>query len=242
LGWLTILTGVLAVLVVVVIGGLFFLSRDFTSPALAEMSSSEPTATAVIVAQATAPATPTSTATATGTSTPTASHTPTPMPTSTPTETPLPTATPIPIFTPDPAIAPTEGRAGKWINVSLAEQKLVAYEGDQPVYEASVSTGLSRTPTVKGVYHIYRKLASTTMSGPDYYLPNVLYTQYFYKGYAIHGAYWHDNFGQPMSHGCVNMRNEDAEWLFEWTEPALPANATSAQSSDTRPGTLVVIQ
>jgi lipoprotein-anchoring transpeptidase ErfK/SrfK len=52
------------------------------------------------------------------------------------------------------------------------------------------------------------------MAGPGYYLPNVPYTMYFYRGYAIHGTYWHHNFGTPMSHGCVNMYTPDAEWMF----------------------------
>lgn len=54
------------------------------------------------------------------------------------------------------------------------------------------------------------------MTGPDYYLPDVPYTMYFYKGYGIHGTYWHDNFGTPMSHGCVNMRTSEAAWLFDF--------------------------
>jgi lipoprotein-anchoring transpeptidase ErfK/SrfK len=54
------------------------------------------------------------------------------------------------------------------------------------------------------------------MSGPGYYLPGVPYTMYFYKGYGLHGTYWHSNFGTPMSHGCVNLKTEDAGWLYNW--------------------------
>jgi lipoprotein-anchoring transpeptidase ErfK/SrfK len=54
------------------------------------------------------------------------------------------------------------------------------------------------------------------MWGPGYDLPNVQWVMYFYRDYSLHGAYWHNNFGQPMSHGCVNMRNEDAKWLYDW--------------------------
>jgi len=68
---------------------------------------------------------------------------------------------------------------------------------------------------VVGYYQVYVKYESTTMSGPGYYLPGVPYTMYFYKGYGIHGTYWHDNFGTPMSHGCVNMRTDEANWVFE---------------------------
>lgn len=120
-------------------------------------------------------------------------------------------ASPAPVSS--PVSAPT---AGKWIDISVAAQSLVAYEGQQAVYWATVSTGLARTPTPKGRFRIYSKLRSGTMSGPGYRLPNVPYIMNFYRGYAMHGTYWHNNFGQPMSHGCVNMRTADAQWLYNW--------------------------
>ena len=122
-------------------------------------------------------------------------------------------ASPAPAPAPSPVAAPT---GGKWIDVNLATQGLVAYEGQRPVYWATVSTGTYRTPTVKGHFRIYSKLRSGTMSGPGYYLPNVPYIMNFYGGYSIHGTYWHNNFGWPMSHGCVNMRTSDAQWLYNW--------------------------
>ncbi len=166
-------------------------------------------------------ATPTTTATATSTFT----ATPTPLPTdtatlaptSTPTQPPSPTPTPAPTLAfPVPPIssAPTED---KWIDIDLSEQHLVAYVGTVPVYAVKVSTGLARTPTIKGQFRIYRKLTATAMAGPGYYLPGVPWTMYYHKSYAIHGTYWHDNFGQPMSHGCVNLPTPDAKWLFDWT-------------------------
>lgn len=109
--------------------------------------------------------------------------------------------------------APT---SGKWIDINLATQSLVAYEGQRAVYWATVSTGLARTPTPKGRFRIYRKLRSATMSGPGYRIPNVPYVMEFYGNYSMHGTYWHNNFGQPMSHGCVNMRISDAQWLYNW--------------------------
>jgi LysM repeat protein len=109
--------------------------------------------------------------------------------------------------------APT---AGKWIDINRATQGLVAYEGQRPVYWATVSTGTYRTPTPTGSFRIYSKIRSGTMAGPGYYLPNVPYIMNFYGGYAIHGTYWHSNFGYPMSHGCVNMRISDAQWLYNW--------------------------
>lgn len=116
-----------------------------------------------------------------------------------------------------PAPAPAPGPAGgRWIDINLSTQRLTAYQGNTPVFSALISGGLPRTPTVVGRFKIYTKLTSTRMSGPGYDLPNVPYTMYFYKGYAIHGTYWHNNFGRPMSHGCVNMRTQDAAWLFNW--------------------------
>ncbi len=91
-----------------------------------------------------------------------------------------------------------------------------AYEGNTIVNTFIVSTGTWAHPTVLGTYRIYVKYRYTDMSGPDYYLPNVPYTMYFYQGYGLHGTYWHSNFGHPMSHGCVNLRTEDAGWLYNW--------------------------
>lgn len=118
-----------------------------------------------------------------------------------------------PVPTSAPVSAPT---SGKWIDVKLATQNLVAYEGQRAVYWATVSTGLPRTPTVKGRFRIYSKVRSTTMSGPGYRFTNVPYVMSYYGNYTMHGTYWHNNFGRPMSHGCVNMRTGDAKWLYEW--------------------------
>ena len=111
---------------------------------------------------------------------------------------------------------PEKGNGKRWIDVNLSEQRVYAYEGDIVVNSFIVSTGTARTPTVTGNFKIWIKLKSTTMSGPGYYLTNVPYTMYFYKGYGLHGTYWHNNFGTPMSHGCVNLSIPDAEWLYNW--------------------------
>ena len=116
---------------------------------------------------------------------------------------------------PLPEIA-LSGNGERWIDVDLTNQYVYAYEGDVVVNSFIVSTGTWRTPTVTGQYKIYVKYRSAKMSGPGYYLPNVPYIMYFYKGYGLHGTYWHNNFGTPMSHGCVNMRTDDAAWLYEW--------------------------
>jgi LysM repeat protein len=114
-----------------------------------------------------------------------------------------------------PAPAPS-GASGKWIDVNLTTQTLTAFEGQTPVLTALVSTGTWRTPTVVGTFSIYVKYTSTRMRGPGYDLPNVPYTMYFYRGYGLHGTYWHNNFGTPMSHGCVNLSTPNAQWLFNW--------------------------
>ncbi|NOZ29729.1 MAG: LysM peptidoglycan-binding domain-containing protein [Chloroflexi bacterium] len=111
---------------------------------------------------------------------------------------------------------------GKWIEVNVTTQTLNAYEGDRLIFSTQVSTGLPATPTVLGRFRIRQKLRAQTMSGPGYYLPNVPYVMYFYAGYALHGTYWHNNFGQPMSHGCVNMRTSEAKWLYEWAPLGTP--------------------
>ncbi len=182
---------------------------------------SEAPRTVVAALLATDTPTPTATFTPTPTYTPTATptHTPTSTPTFTPTPTytptPTPSATPTP--TPKPTTAPADkSESGKWIEVDLSAQRLYAHEGQKTVLTAVVSTGTRYTPTVKGRFKIYAKYRSAPMSGPGYYLPNVPYTMYFYKGYAIHGTYWHSNFGTPMSHGCVNMKTSEAKWLYNW--------------------------
>ena len=111
---------------------------------------------------------------------------------------------------------PSGGSSGRWIDVNLSAQRVTAYEGNTAVRSTLASTGLARTPTPTGRFRIYVKYASSLMSGPGYYLPNVPYAMYFYKGYSIHGTYWHSNFGHPMSHGCVNLPTSEAQWLYNW--------------------------
>ena len=134
----------------------------------------------------------------------------------------------------------------RWIEIDLSEQKLRAHNGNNIDYEFLISSG-KWAPTPTGEFRIWIKLRYTKMEGGKkenntyYYLPNVPYTQYFYKGYGVHGTYWHNNFGQPMSHGCVNMAIPDAEKLFYWTSPLIPQGKSVAYSSKEEPGTRVVI-
>ena len=170
--------------------------------------------------------------------TPTVTPSLTPLPTDTPTALPTETATPLPTDTPTvlptdaptaeptktkkpkdplPADMPDVGQHERWIDVDLSKQQVYAYEGTDLLQTFIVSTGTYLHPTVTGQYHIYAMYESAPMWGPDYYLPGVPYTMYFYEGYALHGTYWHNNFGTPMSHGCINLQTDDAEWLFYWS-------------------------
>ena len=125
-------------------------------------------------------------------------------------------------------------RAGKkWIEVSIKRQMLIAYEGTRPVFATLVSSGRGgmsdpekTTATIRGIFYVHAKHVSGTMDGEEgsdsFDLRDVPYIQYFHEGYALHGAYWHDEFGKPRSHGCVNLAPADAHWLFEWTDPVVP--------------------
>lgn len=116
--------------------------------------------------------------------------------------------------------------SGKWIDVNLSTQRLVAYEGSTAVFSSLVSTGVARYPTVTGTFNIYLKYTSQAMTGGSgadyYYLPGVPYVMYFYQSYAIHGAYWHNNFGHVMSHGCVNMPVEASKFMYNWAPMGTP--------------------
>ena len=160
----------------------------------------------------------TPTPTLTTTSTPTQTQTPTPTPTSTHTPTDVPQVTVTYVAEKvNPPEDPPDLSGTKWIDVNLSQQMLYAYVDDTVVASFLVSTGLPDTPTVTGTYYVYVKYLYADMRGPDYYLPDVPYTMYFYNDYGIHGTYWHNNFGQPMSHGCINMETSDAEWLYYWS-------------------------
>ncbi|MCD6498483.1 MAG: L,D-transpeptidase [Deltaproteobacteria bacterium] len=131
-----------------------------------------------------------------------------------------------------PAAVPDHGF---WVDIDLSEQTLVAYHGSVPVYATLVSAGRNhRTPT--GLYRVWAKLAATDMTSPPdsehrYSMWDVPWTMYFRKGLALHGAYWHDQFGNPHSHGCVNLSPADARWLFDWAPPKLPAGWWAILSS-----------
>ncbi|MCB0153807.1 MAG: LysM peptidoglycan-binding domain-containing protein [Anaerolineae bacterium] len=121
---------------------------------------------------------------------------------------------------PQPSYRPANPGAERWIDVNLTSQTVTAYEGDVPVFTTLGSTGTWRFPTVVGTFQIYVKYEQTRMYGgvgaDAYDLPNVPYVMYFYQGYGLHGTYWHNNFGTPMSRGCVNLSIADAAWFYNW--------------------------
>ncbi len=135
----------------------------------------------------------------------------------------------------------------KRIEVDLSAQKVYAYEGESKVYEFTVSTG-KWAPTPTGEFRIWAKVRSQKMSGGNkalgtyYYLPNVPFVMFFYndkvakmRGFSFHGTYWHDNFGHPMSHGCVNMRSSEAQTLYEWATPVVTNSKSWSTLADIVP-------
>ena len=148
----------------------------------------------------------------------------------------------------------SSGSEEKRIEVDLTHQKVYAFEGNTKVYEFIISSGKwGRTPT--GEFRIWTKVKSQLMKGGDpaihtyYYLPNVPWVMFFYndqipkmRGFSFHGTYWHDNFGYPMSHGCVNMRTSEAKLLYDWASPTVTNEvAWSTPATDENPGTRVII-
>ncbi|MBW4669792.1 MAG: L,D-transpeptidase [Cyanomargarita calcarea GSE-NOS-MK-12-04C] len=104
------------------------------------------------------------------------------------------------------------------IEIDLSKQRLYAWEGKTLVYSFRVSTGKRSTPTPTGEFFIDSKYRTNRMRGRNYDIPDVPYAMYFYRGYAIHGAYWHNSFGTPISHGCVNLPVQQARKLYNWTK------------------------
>jgi hypothetical protein len=135
----------------------------------------------------------------------------------------------------------------RWIDVSILRQSLVAYEGKKPVYVTLVSTGADGLgdpkkthSTIQGAFLVHTKHVTVTMGdriGDEFDFRDVPFVQYFTEGFALHAAYWHDDFGTPRSHGCVNLSPKDAAWLFAWTGPEVPPGWHGALSL--RNGTLV---
>ncbi len=154
--------------------------------------------------------------------------------------------------TTDTAVLGLATPSDRWIEVDLSEQKLRAWNGNELYLETSISSGLSRTPTPTGEFRVWMKIRATKMEGGEgkyyYNLPNVPYVMFFengdtpaYLGFGLHGTYWHNDFGTPHSHGCVNLPTTIAKELYEWVTPTLPAGKNVVRSDETNPGTRIVI-
>lgn len=155
----------------------------------------------------------------------------------------------------DPGPRPADLAPGeKWIDVNLTRKTLVALEGDRPVFAALVSPGKRSKnkekdhATVQGTFRIREKHIAVTMDGDGkaasdlpYSIEDVPYVQYFEGSYALHAAFWHNNFGHEMSHGCVNLAPLDAKKVFYWTEPHLPRGWHAVWSTPEHRGTIVVV-
>ncbi|HWZ87668.1 MAG TPA: L,D-transpeptidase, partial [Polyangiaceae bacterium] len=144
-------------------------------------------------------------------------------------------------------------RKAKWIDISIVNQTLVLWEGDVPVFATLVSTGRDgmgdpqkTLSTPMGTFRVYQKHITTTMDSSvadhEFELRDVPWVMYFKGGYALHAAYWHDDFGHVRSHGCVNMSPIDARRTFLWSAPDVPEHWQAAYTTDAlEQGTIVYI-
>lgn len=156
----------------------------------------------------------------------------------------------IPMLSPPP---PELHGDERWIDIDLASQTLVAYEGDKPTFATLVSTGKgpkgSELATPTGTFRIWVKLRTTNMDNlekdfaDDYYsIADVPYVQFFHKGVALHATFWHRDLGHVHSHGCVNLVPEDARYLFGWTAPHVPSGWDAVLPTAHEQGTLVRVR
>jgi len=138
----------------------------------------------------------------------------------------------------------------KWIHVDISEQTLTAYEGRKPVFVTLISSGNEKKDPVfatpRGLFYIQQKGITSTMSNlalddESYLIEDVPWVMYFNRSYALHGAFWHNVFGNQRSHGCVNMTPADAKWLFYWSEPRLPLGWHGVFTTKKNQGTPVYI-
>lgn len=136
----------------------------------------------------------------------------------------------------------------KWIEVDISDQKLYAWEGNRKIYDFPTSSGRPGYDTVQGEFRVWRKVRSQTYRGGSkargdyYYLPNVPYSLFFHEAYAIHGAYWHNDFGiKRRSSGCVNLSIPNAEKIYNWAGPAMSGGTAALNSTPENPGVRVVV-
>ncbi|NBD07643.1 L,D-transpeptidase family protein [Corallococcus sp. c25j21] len=134
----------------------------------------------------------------------------------------------------------------RWLDVDLEAQVLIAYEGDRPVYATLISSGKPGTDTPEGLFRVWVKFAEADMTGrmgsASYRVATVPWTMFFEGDFALHTTYWHDRFGEPVSHGCINLAPKDARTLYAWTTPDVPTGWSMAHAMPDDPGTWVRIR
>jgi lipoprotein-anchoring transpeptidase ErfK/SrfK len=138
------------------------------------------------------------------------------------------------------------GNPEKWIQIDRASQTLICYENNAAVFHTPVATGLSGTPTPRGEFQVlYKRHTRRMIGGSDtdrYDLPGVAFPTYFtHSGVAIHGTYWHNDYGRPHSHGCVNVSHQAAQWIFRWVEPIAPYETYTQEADVSKSGTRIVV-
>jgi len=144
---------------------------------------------------------------------------------------------------PPRGVRPTD----RWVEVLLRHQTLVAYEGDRPVFATLVSTGRWHHQSPRGLFRVRTKVAMAAMNnrkgaGELYRVDDVPWIQYFHEGFALHGTYWHNGFGRPKSHGCINLSPRDSRWLFDWAPPRLRTGWMATEATAAQPGLLVRVR
>jgi len=146
-------------------------------------------------------------------------------------------------------ITPEVDPGAKRIDISIRDQRLFAYEGDQQVYETLIASGMPSTPTPFGTYPIYDKRHGTRMvggqTGGGYNLAGISSVMFFTQRFAaLHSTYWHNDYGRRHSNGCVNMFPPDVKWLFRWTTPYPDYYAfnTRTDTEGQLPGTAIKIR
>ena len=160
--------------------------------------------------------------------------------------------TPSAVTAPLPELPEGVGDGERWIDVDTSSQTLTAFEGKKPVFATVVSTGRASSATPKGTFRIWVKLRTATMANADdpgveadaplYSIEDVPWVQFFSNGVALHGAFWHRRFGEPHSHGCVNLAPLDAMWLYSWTTPRAPRGWNAAFPTDVESATTVRVR
>jgi lipoprotein-anchoring transpeptidase ErfK/SrfK len=165
--------------------------------------------------------------------------TPTISPTATQTPTPVSIVTATPTWITDRYLPLP--LAEKWIEVDTSKQILRAYDGENVIFTATISTGRDITQASLGKYRITQKVATLLITGPGYYLPDVPWVMVINTTLMLHGAYWQDEWGIPSNYGSINLKPTDAKWLYDWSSPLVPAGQQSVQATPGDQGTWVVI-